>query len=103
MDAAAVDGRDRGVEIRVAGEQDPADRLVAVGHPSQQIHPAHAGHPLVGDHEGEVAGQEGLPGLVPGQRLGDPGLPAQGAGEQLDGAGLVVDDEDVGLPGRHRF
>jgi hypothetical protein len=106
VDVDQVDRLDRGVGVRVRGEQRPPGVREQVHCLFQELDAVHLRHPVVGQHDGHPAAPqlelaERLEGLAGGGRADDPVvlavLAAQVAGDGAGDGRIVVHGEDGGL------
>ena len=103
-----VDRLDRGVGVGVGGEQHPPRAGIQVHRRFEEVEPAHAGHPVVGEqHRHRVAAQLHLAQRVerllarfgPDDAVRVAVAAAQVAGDGARDTGVVVDGEDRGPRG----
>src|SRR6185503_13711633 len=107
VEVRAVDRVDHGIEAGLAGEEDLGGRGQPAVDDLEELDSFHAGHDLVGDHDGDrlaLAGElvEQRHGLVAGPRGGDLALVSKSRAElgtqHAQHALLVVDTQDDFAP-----
>ena len=109
VDAAVVDGADRGVGVGVGREERALGPRRDLGDGLQDRDAVEPGHPLVGEHEGDGLAAlrqlaDGVDGLGAGPRpddaVGVAVAAAEVAGDGAEHLGVVVDDDEGGVGGR---
>jgi hypothetical protein len=110
-----VDRVDRGVRVRVRGEQHPAGERVDVHRPLKELDAGETGHPVVRQQDGDLITAQlhlpqGVQCLLTGLRPDDPVRfavpPAQVAGNSTRHTGIIIHSDyhrpEFGLAGRSR-
>ena len=93
IDVRGVDRFHQRVGVGEAGEEDPHRVGRDVAAPGEQVRPAHAGHPLVADDQGDRLRQQHLDRLVGPLRAKDLVVARQEGFERVEDPGLVIDQQ----------
>ncbi len=91
-DVPLVDGVDHRLDVGIAGEQQPGGVGPRPLDPAEEVHPAHVGHPLIGQDHGRIQAVHGVERLDRGDEGGDLVVLAEQVVERSQDVRLVVDD-----------